>query len=207
MTIKQKQSVLAFFECYDGIIDGDWGPLSASGTGKLQRKLGIPDDDIFGPQTEEAARKAIGEGNDLTEEPEDVVSEKENTTKTFWDEIEYFSREEFRCKCGGLYCNGFPAEPSEQTVRWADEIRKRLNVPIGVNSGLRCETWNRLQKDASPNSKHKTGHACDLGAPKGITPEKMAQVAEDVIGNTGGIGIYPWGIHIDSRPVKARWNG
>jgi hypothetical protein len=35
----------------------------------------------------------------------------------------------------------------------------------------------------------------------------MASVAEEVIGNTGGIGIYSWGIHIDDREAKTRWKG
>ena len=183
MTPRQKQGIMALAVDSDGNfyyndkLDGKWGP-----------------------QSKEAAKRFLADftGEEVTPAPKPAGS--------FWDDIEFFKREEFRCKCGGLYCNGFPAEPSEQTVRWADEIRKRLNVPLGVNSGLRCEIWNRLNDGAS-QSQHKTGHACDLGAPAGVSPEKMASVAEEIIGNTGGIGIYSWGIHIDSRPVKARWNG
>lgn len=160
-----------------------------------------PIDGIWGKQSQEAAERFLA---DFTGEP---AASKNVTSKTdFWDEIEFFSREEFRCKCGGLYCQGFPAEPDEQMVRYANEIRKRLGVPVRVNSGLRCKVWNQKNGCAS-QSQHMTGRGCDLGAPKGITPEKMASVAEEVMGNTGGLGIYSWGIHIDSRPVKARWNG
>lgn len=158
-----------------------------------------PLDGIWGPQSQAAAERFLRDfaGEEVPKKPPD----------SFWDEIEFFKREEFRCKCGGKYCNGFPAEPSEQTARYADEIRRRLKVPLPVNSGLRCEVWNRLQKDASPNSRHKLGAACDLGAPAGVTPEEMYRVAEEVIGDTGGIGIYSWGIHIDDRTTKARWRG
>ena len=160
-----------------------------------------PIDGIWGKQSKEAAERFLA---DFAGKP---AADKNATSKTdFWDEIEFFSREEFRCKCGGLYCQGFPAEPEEKMVRYADEIRKHLGAPVRVNSGLRCKVWNQKNGGAS-QSQHMTGGACDLGAPKGITPEKMASVAEEVMGNTGGLGIYSWGIHIDSRPVKARWNG
>ena len=91
-------------------------------------------------------------------------------------------------------------------VRYADAIRKRLGVPLIVNSGLRCEQHN-ANVGGVKNSQHVLGTACDLGTPAGISPEEMARVAEEVIGNAGGIGIYSWGIHIDSRTTKARWRG
>ena len=182
--IKRRQRLLAFLQGEDGRFYYD-GPI----------------DGIDGPGTQEGAERFLKEYGFR-------VDAKDNNVpgKTFWDEIEHFSREEFRCKCGGLYCQGFPAEPDEKMVRYANEIRRRLGVPLSVNSGLRCKVWNQKNNGAS-QSQHMTGLACDLGAPKGITPEKMASVAEEVIGETGGIGIYSWGIHIDSRSVKARWNG
>lgn len=183
MTPRQKQGIMGMTAdengqfYYSGSLDGIWGPKSQAAAERFIR-------DFTG---EEAAPAP---------EP----------TGDFWDDIEFFKREEFRCKCGGLYCKGFPAEPDEQTVRYADEIRRRLGVPLSVNSGLRCKVWNQ-KNDGASQSLHMTGLACDLGAPKGINPEKMASVAEEVMGNTGGIGIYSWGIHIDSRSVKSRWNG
>lgn len=157
-----------------------------------------PLDGIWGPQSQAAAERFLRDfaGEEAPKKPPD----------SFWNDIEFFRREEFRCKCGGKYCNGFPAEPSEQAARYADEIRRRLKVPLPVNSGLRCEVWNRLS-DGATQSQHMTGHACDIGAPAGVTPEEMYRVAEEVIGNTGGIGIYSWGIHIDDRTTKARWRG
>lgn len=159
-----------------------------------------PLDGIWGPESRKAAERFL---RDFT--GEDGAQEAAPATD-FWDEIEYFDREEFRCKCGGKYCQGFPAEPDETMVRYANKIRKRLGVPLTVNSGLRCKQHN-ANVGGVKNSQHVLGTACDLGAPAGISPEKMAQVAEEVIGNTGGIGIYSWGIHIDSRTTKARWRG
>ena len=91
-------------------------------------------------------------------------------------------------------------------VKWADAIRDRIGKPISINSGLRCKTHNANVGGVS-NSQHLYGTAADLGCPAGITPKKMASIAEEIMGNTGGIGIYSWGIHIDSRKTKSRWNG
>lgn len=153
-------------------------------------------DGKWGPKSQAAAERFLKDFTGEEQKPPD--------TGDFWDSIKHFRREEFRCKCGGKFCNGFPVEPDETMVRYANAIRERLGVPLLVNSGIRCPQHNANVGGVS-NSQHVLGTACDLGAPVGISPEKMASVAEEVIGNTGGIGIYDWGIHIDSRSVKARW--
>ena len=195
MTIKQKKCLLAYLGYYNGEINGSWNSECTDATVLFQDDYGcIKVDGIVGAETEKALKNAV------------VFGIKQKADNDFWDEIKYFSREEFRCKCGGKYCNGFPVEPDETMVKYANAIRERLGVPLIPNSGIRCKQHN-ANVGGVKNSQHVLGNACDLGAPKGITPEKMARVAEEVIGNTGGIGIYSWGIHIDSRSTKARWNG
>ena len=203
MTVTQRQHLLAYLGYYVGTIDGDWGSLSRDACRRFQQNFGgIAADGFGGPETAKALKHAVAIGF-LLREP---VAEDNNvpTTGTFWDEIEFFDREEFRCQCGGKYCNGFPNEPHEATVRFADAIRRRVGKPIRVNSGLRCPTWNSIQGGVA-NSNHMTGGAMDLGCPAGVTPAEMKQAAEDVMGNTGGIGIYDWGIHIDDG-VYSRWD-
>jgi hypothetical protein len=115
-----------------------------------------PLDGLWGPASQEAADRFL---RDFTGENAAVPEEE----GTFWDEIRYFEREEFRCKCGGKYCSGFPAEPKEAMVRIADQLRKNLGVPITVVSGLRCPTWNTLQGGVE-NSQHMYGEAADIYA-------------------------------------------
>ena len=55
------------------------------------------------------------------------------------------------------------------------------------------------------NSQHLYGLAADLHSE--AAPAKMKAVAEEVLGHTGGIGLYGWGIHVDTRAGYARWNG
>lgn len=163
MTAKQRQHLLAYLGYYVGNIDGDWGALSREACRRFQQDFGgIAVDGFGGPETDKALKHAVAIGF-LLRESEVVVSKNETTTGTFWDEIEFFDREEFRCQCGGKYCNGFPAEPKEQLVRIADQLRKNLGVPIRVVSGLRCPTWNRLQGGVE-NSQHMYGEAADIYA-------------------------------------------
>lgn len=206
MTNTQRQHLLAYLGYYKLAVDGDWGSGSREACRAFQRDRELTVDGYGGPETDKALRYAVG--NDLMKpepvEDEVVVSKNETTTGTFWDEIEFFDREELRCKCGGKYCNGFPAEPHEATVRFADAIRKRIGKPIPVNSGLRCPTWNQIQGGVY-NSNHMDGRAIDLGRPSGVTSAQMKAAAEEVMGNTGGIGIYDWGIHIDDG-AYSRWD-
>lgn len=196
MTVTQRQHLLAYLGYYAGTIDGDWGTLSRESCRRFQQDFGgIAADGFGGSETDKALKHAVAIGF-LLREP---VAEDNHvpTTGTFWDEIEFFDREEFRCQCGGKYCNGFPVEPQEKLVRTVDEIRRRLGVPVQIvtagGSGVRCRQHN-ANVGGVANSLHLTGNAADLHC--GKSPEEMARVAEAVLGNTGEIGIYEWGIHV-----------
>ena len=172
MTIKQRQHLLAYLGYYVGAIDGDWGSGSKTAATAFQKDRNLTPDGIGGPETDKALRYAVA--NDLENQ---IVSEKETvdkeslTTGTFWDEIEYFTRNEFKCKCGGKYCNGYPSEPDEHMVRIADQLRKNLGVPVTIVSGLRCKTWNAIQGGVS-NSQHMYGEAADIYA-RGVSQSRV----------------------------------
>ena len=173
MTVEQKQCLLKYLGYYDGPLDGLWGEKSQRATIDFQRAYTEPTDvdGIFGVATEKRILEVIATG----EEPKSA----EDITGTFWDDIRYFDREEFRCKCGGKYCNGYPHEPDERMVRIADQLRKNLGVPITIVSGLRCRTWNAIQGGVS-NSQHMYGEAADIYA-KGV-PQPRVEAELDKIG-------------------------
>lgn len=198
MTVKQKQHLLGFLGYYVGNVDGDWGTLSKTATKAFQQDHNLTPDGVFGSATEKAVLAAVAKNE--TKPPTATTPTGE------WKDIRYFTKTEFKCKCGGKHCNGYPAEIDMTMVGYADEIRHRLGKPLNVNSGLRCSVWNQKQGGVS-NSQHLYGTAVDLDCPAGTTPSEMAAIAEEVMGGTGGIGIYSWGIHIDSRKTKSRWNG
>ena len=154
MTVKQKQCLLCFLGYYDGRIDGIWGDNSEWATMNFQNDYGLEVDGVFGTDTEALALRAVtGDAEPVPVEPEQ--------NDDFWAGIKYFRREEFRCKCGGKYCNGFPVEPSRKLVRLADRVREHFGAAAVVSSGIRCETHNAKVGGVS-GSRHKIGTAMDF---------------------------------------------
>ena len=165
MTVKQKQNLLAYLGYYVGNVDGIWGTLSETSMNAFKadfKGLDIPNMPENAP--EKALKHAVAYDLFKTEPVKEEMG-------AFWDEIEYFARDEFKCKCGGKYCNGYPSEIDERMVRIADQLRKNLGVPITIVSGLRCKTWNAIQGGVS-NSQHMYGEAADIYA-KGVSQSRV----------------------------------
>jgi peptidoglycan hydrolase-like protein with peptidoglycan-binding domain len=174
MTVKQKQHLLAYLGYYVGNVDGVWGTLSQTAMNAFNADFkvidvpGIPEN-----APEKALKHAVAYDLFKTEPAKDE-------TGTFWDEIEHFDRSEFKCKCGGKYCNGYPAEPDERMVKIADQLRKNLGVPITIVSGLRCKTWNAIQGGVA-NSQHMYGEASDIYA-MGVSQSRVEAELDEIGG-------------------------
>lgn len=208
MTLKQKQALLAYLGYYDGPLDGLWGEKSQWATIDFQRAYMEQEDvdGIFGAATEKRILEVVATG----EKPVDKNAEKgvivDTAPGAFWKDIRYFTRSEFRCPCGK--CGGFPVEPDEKMVRTVDAIRAKLGKPIGIvdsgGSGVRCPEHN-AKVGGVATSYHLKGMAADLHCATATTAE-LKNAAEAVMGKTGGIGLYDWGIHVDVGKYS-RWNG
>lgn len=153
MTAKQKQCLLTYLGYDTGGVDGLWGDKSRQATANFQKDYGLEPDGVFGDASFARMKEVIATGEE-PKHPEDI-------TGTFWDDIRYFDREEFRCKCGGKYCNGFPAEPQEKLIRVADRVREHFGNAMIVSSGLRCPTHNANSKGVA-TSRHLSGKAMDF---------------------------------------------
>ena len=155
---------------------------------------GITVDGYGGEETDMALKHSVAYGMPTKDVTDINVG---NKTGTFWDDSEFFNREEFRCQCKGKYCNGFPVEPEEDLVRACNEIRRRLGVPVSIvdsgGSGVRCSRHNAAVGGVG-NSNHLYGKAADLHSEK--SPQEMYRIAEEVLGNTGELGLYDWGVHV-----------
>jgi uncharacterized protein YcbK (DUF882 family) len=89
----------------------------------------------------------------------------------------------------------------------ADELRRRLGKPVQILSAYRNLAYNRAIGGAR-NSFHTQFRALDLTA-KAPIPE-LARLAKQIRLEkifTGGLGVYPGFIHIDSRSANADWHG
>ena len=203
MDTRQIQALLVYLGYDPGDVDGLPGKNTRRAVLAFQAQEGLTQDGSPGPLTQAALLDAVAAGRFRVED----TRTQEETTGTWWDEIQYFTREEFRCQCKGKYCNGFPVEPQEKMVRTVDEIRRRLGIPVSIvdagGSGVRCPKHN-AEVGGVYNSEHLYGRAADLHS--AASPERMKAVAEEVLGNTGGIGLYSWGIHVDVGNYS-RWNG
>jgi hypothetical protein len=199
---------LSFLGYYNGKIDGITGPQTQTAIRKFQSDYNLLADGICGTKTEAKIREVIGnpamekkqESTTVVNKP--VVSAP-STGDAFWDGIKYFKPEEFACKCG---CGAKNID--HNLVIILEKIREHYGKPVRINSGVRCKTHNARVGGAT-NSQHLDTYAkaADIGTISGTTPRAMAAYAETLMPNTGGIGIYSWGIHLDTRKTKARWNG
>lgn len=200
MTTKQIQLLLAHLG-YEVTPDGIPGPQTREVVRKFQSEYSdLTMDGVAGPSTEDAIVQAVVSGwqrpaGTQTNAKPDTDVKDSLTTGSFWDDIPNFTREEFKCKCGGQYCNGFPAEPQEAMVRIAQAARDYFGRPATVVSGLRCERWNAIQGGVE-NSQHRYGEACDL-AVSGVSADALLAFLQNYPGVRYAYKINATNVHFD----------
>ena len=158
MTNKQKQNLLAYLGYYSADVDGIWGKQSQKAAEDFQRDQSLAVGE-FSRETENRLLEVIGSGVGAG---------------SFWDEIEYFSREEsgIACPCGR--CGGFPVEPVERLMRNADAVRKHFGRPMIPSSTVRCRAHNAQLRGSAANSLHMRGKAMDFAIP-GVPAEEIVE--------------------------------
>lgn len=190
MTIKQIQCLLSYLGYYHGHIDGIFGGKTIDAVMRFQDDFGgIAVDGDPGEETQKAMKHAVAYGMPVYEDEERAES------GDFWDDIEFFTRDEFKCKCGGEYCRGYPAEPKKALVQLAESARKHFGRPAYVVSGLRCQEWNRIQGGVV-NSQHIYGEAVDLQI-QGVSADELLAYIKTQPGVRYAYKINDTNVHFD----------
>lgn len=110
----------------------------------------------------------------------------------------YFKESEFVCHC----CKQGKVNPKLITL--LDAIREKLQAPIIVLSGYRCEAHNK-ECGGAKFSQHMKGNAADIRTDKMPPHEFYAWLEEHF--KIDGHGKYATFNHIDVRGSIARWVG
>lgn len=111
-----------------------------------------------------------------------------------------FRVKEFACTDGSD-----PIFIDSELVAVLQKIRSHFGKSVAITSAYRTPSRNKAV-GGETYSQHQYGKAADIKV-KGIAPGKVADYAEMLLKNRGGIGRYSTFTHIDVRAKKARWKG
>lgn len=93
---------------------------------------------------------------------------------------------------------------SDELVTLLQNIRDHFGKAVVINSAYRTETYNKKVGGAT-HSQHVLGTAADIVI-SGVSPLEVAQYAEYLQPNSGGIGVYASFTHVDVRTTRSRWD-
>ena len=180
MTTKQIQCLLVYLGYDSGQIDGIDGKKTQAALAAFRADYGVGEDGLVGAVAGTIAK---------LDKPR---------SGSWWDDIKHFRRDEFKCKCGGRYCNGYPAEMQEAVVKIADAARAHFGKPAHVVSGLRCQKWNAHEGGVA-NSQHMYGEAIDLRV-DGVDSETLRQFGASQPDHRYSYRINSTNVHFDIPP-------
>lgn len=141
LNIKTRQTYLKTLGFYTGGIDGKEGPLTKKAYKLLQDKYFVrakDKDGKYGPNTEILLKSAYN-----------------------CKDAKNFDVTEFRCKCGGKYCTGYPVVVSKPLVDNLQIMRNKYKCSINIISALRCKYHNKAVGGSS-TSNHLLGKSADI---------------------------------------------
>lgn len=164
------QDVLVKYTGEPLVNDGLAGPATMAALKRYQEAKELPQTGIVDDATWDMLMEELPAQSQPVSE-QDTTDENTSAVGTFWVEVKYFAREELRCKCGGRYCNGYPAEPQELLVRLAERARRHFGAPAHNVSCLRCPVWN-ARSGGVANSQHMYGEAMDIRI-EGVSADKL----------------------------------
>lgn len=119
---------------------------------------------------------------------------------------------ELACKNGEQYPTEMRVPIAVPLCREFEVVRATAGVPILIGSAYRPLLYNR-GAGSFDTSQHPKGTALDLWTPRGLAMLDLVDIVIAAAKRPGGlirgIGVYPWGVHMDIRRSDriARWKG
>ena len=111
----------------------------------------------------------------------------------------FFTRSEFKCKCGNCDFDAVDIE----LLHVLEDMRDHFDSPITINSACRCKEHNE-SIGGGTKSQHLYGKAADIVV-RDVMPNEVHYYLTTKYPNSKGIGNYNSFTHIDVRKHKARW--
>ena len=186
MTMKRLQMNLKFLGYYGGEIDGIKGSKTLKAIKIFQSDHNLTVDGIAGQKTIDCIRAIIvdiqtelGVTVDGVAGTETITAYNNEVGTNYynWDDIQYFKKDEFACKCGCGLNN-----MNLKVVRIADYVRMYFGKSAIVTSGSRCEKHNKEVGGVS-NSRHLQGKAIDMYV-QGVDGGELLKYLQKLV-NTG----------------------
>ncbi len=109
-----------------------------------------------------------------------------------------FRVKEFACSDGSD-----PIFIADELIVVLQKIRSHFGRPVKITSAYRTPGRNK-SVGGTAYSQHLYGSAADIKV-SGVSPRKVAEYAEKLMPNSGGIGTYSTFTHVDVRKTKSRW--
>lgn len=143
LSVKKEQIYLQRLCVYCDLIDGDAGTKTKAARKAIQKKAGLEATGKYTKAYEKALKKLYAK------------RDKSKLSK-------HFTKVEFKCHCGGKYCNGYPKTVSPKLIGILEKLRVGYKKPITITSGMRCRRYNASLVGSAYNSAHRYGKAADI---------------------------------------------
>lgn len=183
MTMKRWQMNLQYLGYYSGTIDGIKGTKTIEGTRKFQKDNGLKVTGIVAQIDIDKMRSIIVAEQEKLNVTVDGVAgtetinardNKEEKEELNWDNVKYFRKEEFTCKCGCKMNN-----IDLRLIKVLDEIREHLGQACIVTSGCRCSKHNKAVGGVQ-GSRHVLGKAADIYI-KGVSANTLLSYTKQLV--------------------------
>lgn len=113
-----------------------------------------------------------------------------------------FKVKEFRCQDGSD-----PVFIGEEVLDVVQDVRSHYGKAVNIEKHSAYRTVQHNKKiGGSATSKHMYGIAVDFHV-SGVAHKEVYEYLDKKYSGKYGIGLYSWGVHVDTRAKKSRWKG